>query len=336
MVEKYKDLTTSLVKYANLFPISTTYVKNDITLGPILNEFTCILCLNIVNRPLLINCCSRLFCFSCIYLLLEQNGKCPFCYFKDIQIELPNYLIMRIFNCLIMTCPLSGYFTKKNSKEILKCNSETSISDYHDHILNKCKISLLYKESKEGFEVIKKIPEETNLFMKYLKDDYLYCCKCHIIDLRRNHNCKEIKIYNVTMEAQNKLLKFLFLNKNDSKKTDPIITHLHSHPLYYTNFRVNSNQDNCSTWNCDFCFKNIEIPISVCSYNCEQCDFDLCLECFNTQLTKIPKKSIHPHPLKIRNEESWTCDVCAIDHGYRKSFWCEQCDYDICITCYYL
>ena len=93
-IEKH-DLKESLVDNIYLFPINITDVKYNE--DNILSEFTCLLCLNLVNNPLLLKCCDKLLCFCCIYTLLETKNKCPLCYFKII-IDSPNPLIIRLLN----------------------------------------------------------------------------------------------------------------------------------------------------------------------------------------------------------------------------------------------
>ncbi len=327
------DLTKCLTTYANLFPINPSLIEGDTS---IINEFTCILCLHIAYKPLLITCCSRIFCFSCSYSLLEKNGKCPFCYTIELLFEAPNKFIIRILNSFKLTCPFSGIFLKQSTNKAIVCNEHISHNYFHEHLLNKCSITKMLKdESNKGDFAFMKDKDDSDIkyLIKNIRLNYIYCNKCQLID-EATHNCIIKKVFNVVNQSQNTLIPFLAINKSDPEKKDPISSILHSHKLYFTNFRSNSTE--YSSWNCDFCLKNINRSSTEYSYNCEQCDLDICSDCFTITLLKKPNKAIHEHILNIREDrEGWTCNLCEENYDIRKSFHCSECDFDACIHCYF-
>ena len=333
---KENNITTSLITYSNLFNISSSIVEGD---NSIINEYICILCLNIAYKPLLNTCCSRIFCFPCCFKLYENKGKCPFCYSKEIKFEVPNKLIMRILNSFKLNCPLNNLF--ENDKNLaINCQEHIFYSSFHDHLLNKCLITKMIKDNSNttNYKFLKSVTDEikleANQLIKNLRLNFLFCLKCQLIDKTNEHNCNDKKVFNVNVTTQNLLIPCLALNKSDPNKNEPIKTILHHHNLFYTNFRSNSVDD--FTWNCDFCLYSIYKPSTEYSYNCKQCDLDICSDCFVICLLKKPVTNIHEHELHIREDkESWSCDICASNYGTRKSFHCSECDFDACIYCFY-
>ena len=189
-------------------------------------------------------------------------------------------------------------------------------------------------DNKGDYAFIKdKEDSDIQYLIKNIRLGYRYCNKCQLID-EATHNCTTKKVFNVVDQSQNNLIPFLAINKTDPEKKDPITSILHFHKLYFTNFRSNSSE--YSSWNCDFCLKNTNRLSTEYSYNCEQCDLDICSDCFAITLLKKPNKAIHEHTLVIREDrEGWTCNLCEEDYDIRKSFYCFECDYDACIYCYF-
>ena len=125
---------------------------------------------------------------------------------------------------------------------------------------------------------------------------------------------------------------------------------IHKHNLAYciTNF----------PWSCNICEKinNNNIP----RYYCSICDFNICFSCYskrklgyiqkpefhkiifqNTLLGFITHKSTHEHSLVYCSRyvpadiaTGWSCNVCRNSFSYEEwSFYCTECDYDICSNC---
>ena len=136
---------------------------------------------------------------------------------------------------------------------------------------------------------------------------------------------------------ENKSVK---LNINSTQ----VITFKHNHGLVL----LLSNMD----WKCKECFKyySNENP----TYYCSLCDFRLCNNCIGYQ-KKYPLKIYchqqtklkiynflcHNHPMIYcrtsrddNNVTSWNCNLCRKNYGDKIwSFYCTQCDYDICLSC---
>lgn len=335
MTKKEIDITKNILEYPSYFHITQNLVQAD---SSIVNEFLCIVCFNISYKPLLISCCSRIFCFICAYEILKIKGKCPFCYNKEIQFELPNKLIFRILNSLKIICPLSKAFISQSNNSIIECKEDLSHNNFLDHLLNKCKITKMIKDTLRNKSDFKYNPDFVNddlkLLVKNLTSDFFFCNKCQLIDCKSVHNCEIKKNFNITDYSQNQLLQFITVKRIDPNKKEPISTILHDHFVYFTNFR--SRNSDYSSWNCDFCLDCVNRQCIDHSYNCEECDLDICSNCFAISLLKKPNLKIHLHEMKLRNDNlSWSCDVCCLNYKTRKSFQCVICDYDLCIKCYF-
>lgn len=382
-----KEDLSSLNKLCISEKLSLFLLPTDIMIGDsnIINEFTCVLCLNIVIKPLMIKCCDRLLCFCCIYKLLEKFQMCPMCKSFCYTLDEPPKVVLRILNGIKIKCPLSEIFKNDTSIDIkVKCEDYICHQSYLEHILNKCEIKKFitsiprndiqtlvmnktnFNNKNDGnkeFDVKKLnlIPlNSDNMIFKYfytqnkecnsnVKDSLLtelivydvlkcvyFCAKCNIVDLISTHNC-ENKFLFLKSKEQEVLQKF-FDEKHESKNMTPIQSELHFHSLYYSNYRNSSTKfnNNTHTWSCDFCKKNQFVPIYYFSYNCITCDFDVCESCFSLTKLKKPKISIHNHSLETRKDgKAWVCDLCSVSYGSRVSFHCEECDFDVCLSCYY-
>jgi len=135
------------------------------------------------------------------------------------------------------------------------------------------------------------------------------------------------------------------------------MTTSHQHPLVYK-----IAYDKTKNWGCDNCashhtFKDM-------SWHCAPCGYDLCDPCFakyavpvatssSSSLLSWAKQALmssptgpsltpqHPHPLSYvvpypkKRIGSWQCDICTIHHRpSTKSWHCEECGYDMCVTCF--
>ena len=159
---------------------------------------------------------------------------------------------------------------------------------------------------------------------------------------------------------QNVLFDNIYLNNNkDSKKENEnnknensqninqqLIKEDHEHKLVF----LFSNID----WTCKKC--NQKFHEKIPKYFCSLCDYSICENCFNgkkmyplqeyyheqTEL-KIYKFPFHEHKLiycrTSRSDDRlspWLCDLCSNNYNYKIwSFYCTQCDYDICLKCAY-
>ena len=58
------------------------------------------------------------------------------------------------------------------------------------------------------------------------------------------------------------------------------------------------------------------------------------MNCANRAFYGNKKKSAHPHELALKNRNSWKCDLCKKMYKGTASFYCKQCDFDVCDKCY--
>ena len=69
-------------------------------------------------------------------------------------------------------------------------------------------------------------------------------------------------------------------------------------------------------------------------YNCGSCKILLCLQCADKIFYGQKKTTIHPHLLALKDRNSWKCDLCKKTYKSVASFYCKQCDFDVCSSCY--
>ena len=69
-------------------------------------------------------------------------------------------------------------------------------------------------------------------------------------------------------------------------------------------------------------------------YQCGQCNVSLCINCSKRAFYGDKKTTLHPHPLELKYRVSWRCNICNILYQKTSSFFCRQCDFDICASCY--
>ena len=62
----------------------------------------------------------------------------------------------------------------------------------------------------------------------------------------------------------------------------------------------------------------------------------VCMNCANRAFYGNKNKSVHPHELALKSRNSWKCDLCKKMYKGTASFYCKQCDFDVCDKCYIL
>ena len=138
------------------------------------------------------------------------------------------------------------------------------------------------------------------------------------------------------------------INKNESPQNinRKLINEDHEHKLVL----LFSNND----WTCKKC--NGKFQDKIPKYFCSLCDYNICENCFNNKKMyplkeyyheqtklKIYKFPFHDHKLiycrTSRFDDrisQWLCDLCSKNYNYKIwSFYCTECDYDICLKCAY-
>ena len=96
----------------------------------------------------------------------------------------------------------------------------------------------------------------------------------------------------------------------------------HEHPLNHLPNLVEE---------CKVCMRNIG---GQAGYKCNSCPMTLCLGCSNKIFYGNKKKGAHIHPLALKDRNSWKCDLCKKTYKSVASFYCKQCDFDVCSSCY--
>ena len=97
---------------------------------------------------------------------------------------------------------------------------------------------------------------------------------------------------------------------------------VHEHPLNY----IPSTNLACS-----ICKQNIN---NQPGYKCDQCPIGLCMNCSNRVFFGQKKANLHPHPLNLRFQNEWRCNVCNILYKENSIFYCQHCNFGICASCY--
>ena len=135
---------------------------------------------------------------------------------------------------------------------------------------------------------------------------------------------------------------------------------LHQHELFL--------RDRIS-WKCNICKKSKR---GIASFNCKECDFDVCEECFiemplqeqgqqeyqiplqGYHQCKIPQnnpplvippgfiptqeqenaETFHDHPLNYEEKLNNTCHVCEQKIGGKEGYKCKECSLILCLNCY--
>ena len=96
----------------------------------------------------------------------------------------------------------------------------------------------------------------------------------------------------------------------------------HEHPL---NFEGRLNEK------CKICLQNIG---DNGGYKCKDCPIVLCLNCSQRIFYGNKNKQLHQHDVLLQDRNSWTCDICKTSYLDNASFYCKQCDFDVCERCY--
>ena len=106
--------------------------------------------------------------------------------------------------------------------------------------------------------------------------------------------------------------------QNQQQEPEPA----HEHPLNYEG-RINEK--------CKICMQYIG---ENAGYKCKDCPIVLCLNCSQKIFYENKNKHLHQHDLLLTDRNSWTCNICKTSYGDNASFYCQQCDFDVCDKCY--
>ena len=93
----------------------------------IVDEFLCIICLNLVNSPKICSNCDKLFCEDCLEKWFDVNStdKCANCLDKFVAAKIQR-IIIEILNKFEINCPA------------IPCSSKISNENLNNHLKNDC------------------------------------------------------------------------------------------------------------------------------------------------------------------------------------------------------
>ena len=100
--------------------------ENLIEYDNFISEFTCMICLGIVIKPLQLKCCDHLICFECLKLYIRSScsaPRCPLCKHSLIYTN-PSKILMRLYSSLKIKC--------------ISCAITLKQEGYFDHVFNQC------------------------------------------------------------------------------------------------------------------------------------------------------------------------------------------------------
>ena len=112
----------------------------------------------------------------------------------------------------------------------------------------------------------------------------------------------------------------------------------HLHPLLSTFHRTVRVCDGSFSSGCRM--KGRNIPAGNITYYCQQCDYDLCPDCYATlydsNINCGNRSKYHPHGLVLVSSSGWVCNHCQILFNSRPTnhYRCNTCDYDECTSCF--
>ena len=112
------------------------------------------------------------------------------------------------------------------------------------------------------------------------------------------------------------------MNNPQPVEPTPMKEVLHEHPLGYN---PALNED------CKLCQMRI---INQPGSQCKVCNFAICDTCSRKMYYGNKRREIHSHPLYLKLNKTWRCDICKATYSNLVSFNCKNCDFDACHKCY--
>jgi hypothetical protein len=302
--------------------ISYQIPVSDLAITTNTDDLTCIICLNICFKPIVTSCCEKLICLDCTKQLVKHSLKCPYCNEINMNFEKPSKLVYRLFENLSFHCPN-------------ECGEKVKYYFYFNHVFNEC------TKPKEELQ------------------DHKYCKSCQIAyNFKENeqHSCDNYQQEildsvdsNELSAIEQKLEQLSLAINNNSNMNNKIcsnndlsnmlpngtinIPRLHNHNLILTNKR--DHPEYSLGWVCELCSDTVRNPETK-SYHCEQCIYDICQKCYLHISTRLPNTTCHNHELNLEIREiEWQCNLCHNIYYKRRSWFCDNCDFDVCFSCYW-
>ncbi len=202
----------------------------------------CLICLIISKNPKKIECCDIICCTDCITGWLAVNNSCPLCRKSGPQISHVNKFILRVYDTLKFHCIFNKYGCKEDKIPYKQL-------EYH---ITYCEFN------PEGKRICKKCS------LEYSKDQIHDCLKA-LVEEKGKIN-EQILFFEDSQYIKDERLKNLFLSFRYIYNK----YRFHEHGLCKTS---NNNGHRCNAW-CEY--RSI---IDDCYY-CYECDFDMCISCF--------------------------------------------------------
>ena len=72
-------------------------------------NLSCSICLNVLQKPQMVNCCEKLFCKKCLIKWKEKNNSCPCCRSQDFTHHMEMHSTVRKVQSLQVYCPNSHH-----------------------------------------------------------------------------------------------------------------------------------------------------------------------------------------------------------------------------------
>ena len=329
--------------------------------------------------------CGHLFCGDCLTKWLKKDNKCPFCKAKVAtrKVEKDNkiayrFLINLIVKCQEEKCNWKGpwneldnhlkkeHFKNKNdiNKNVLFVEGECYKSTIHNHKLKylgktsnswKCD-GTKFGKCQSGITDFNQTSDITQFTCK--ECNFNLCEKC----MRYYYDSGNIDYPTQELLNQNQIQIQNNNNEHGENNVFEInkfyLSKVHKHLLKFLGV---SNEN----WFCDgrslpekcYCGKNdYETRRDIPRFRCQECDFDLCLECMKNHIILgqnyiINNKytcSEHKHPMVYMGitHDRWYCNGKSFNRkcfsgitGFDQTeniprFRCDQCDFDFCINCF--
>lgn len=70
-------------------------------------------------------------------------------------------------------------------------------------------------------------------------------------------------------------------------------------------------------------------------YKCHNCPIVLCINCSEAIFISKNSDNLHEHNLELEFRENWICDLCKTEFINTASFYCNDCQFDVCYECYF-
>jgi hypothetical protein len=246
--------------------------ENLLELENFKSEFTCMICLGVVIKPLMLKCCDHLICTQCMKMYIRSSDttpRCPLCKHSLIY-TIPNKILNRLYANLKVECT--------------QCKSSQKMEEYFHHFFNECKTTEK-RYCKKCCEVYCSTGEEHQCsVIVETKEPKLHEHNLKFTNLRKHVNYEKLgwicdyceatytpdeKSYHCKKCGLDICPICVFYVKDKSKAKN-----LHFHELALAK---------AVDWVCNVCKTQ---RATSYSWSCAACDFDVCLKCFWTDTCK--------------------------------------------------